>query len=269
MAAIPCTHMNHVNFVVEDYQPAVERMKDLFGAHYAVDLPRDHWESGLLTVSDAIIEFYSPRETFFLTARYGPHYVGAEYEVPDVVEARRIVGERGIRIVRELGMAFHTHPADTFGIAMELYNKNFHATNPEWFLPAEHWRTEQPIGFSGISRLTAAVHDLDAAVAMFTELFGGVPEYEATRAGGTAKAVGLRFGDGVLEFMTPTSGGAVESHLHRYGDGLRSTVFSVADLAKARDYFTGRGVSLVDADDEGGFAVDPSETAGFRVEIVG
>lgn len=266
MALIPCTHLNHVNFLVENFAADLETFKRLLGADYVLDIPREYWLSGLFTVSDAILELYSPRGSFFLAARYGPHYVGAEYVVKDVAEAREILTERGIRIVRDLDVAVHTHPADTFGIAMELYGKDFHQSNPEWFRPAQYW-AEHPLGLTGIKRLVAVVNDLDAALALYTELFGGVAQYETTRAAGTARAIGLAFGDGILEFMTPTAPGPVADHLRRYGDGLRSTVFGVADTDRARAYFAGLGVGVQDGDDDGGIQIDPSQSAGILFEF--
>lgn len=266
VALIPCTHLNHVNIVVEDFDASVQTFEQLLGASFVSDIPQQEWHAGLITISDAIFELFSPYQ-WLTNAKYGPHYVGAEYTIPDVAEARSILLERGIRLVRDVQVAVHTHPADTFGIAMELYAGNFHTRSPEWFKPVEYWRDEHPLGLTGLTRVSAAVTDADAAVKFFGELFGGVVEYEATRTGGAARAVGVRFGDSVLEFLTSTGPGSVAEFVSRYGDSVRATVFGVADLDRASAYFTERGVALRPGDDEASFFVDPEHTRGVLFEF--
>jgi hypothetical protein len=142
VATLDCMHMNHVNLVVDGFDASVGRFRELFGARFNMDIPRPEWHAALLSVGNVIFEVISPRE-FLPVARYGPHWLGIEYQVGDVEQARRSVTERGIRIVRDIGGAFHTYPNDTFGVAFEFYNGNFHTnahpgpgdSGPAWLEP--------------------------------------------------------------------------------------------------------------------------------------
>lgn len=269
-SSITCLHLNHLNIVVEGFEASVERFGELLGARFVADIPQDEWHAGLITVGNVLFELFSPRE-FLVAARYGPHYVGVEYQVPDVDAARRVVQDNGIRIVRDIGIAFHTHPADTFGVAFELFHKNFHAQeNPTWFepfRPIEYWRDEHPLGCTGLKRYSVAVADIDAAVAFFQDFFGATVQYEAGRPAANARAVGLTLAESTVEILTPIGPGAVQQHLGRYGDGMRSTVFAVQDLDRARRYFTERGIAPLPGDADDAFALGADDARGVIFEF--
>jgi catechol 2,3-dioxygenase-like lactoylglutathione lyase family enzyme len=263
-------HMNHINAMVEDFDKGVEHLRDLFGAQFNLDLPGDHWHACLITIGDVMFEVFAPSE-YLLHARFGPHYVGVEYQVPDADEARTEVLARGMRVIRELGVAIHVHPAEAFGVAWEFFGKSFQADPPpvqyvEPLAPSSYW-PEQPLGLTGLKRYSVAVSDLGAATKFFEGFLGATVIYEEPRPAVAARAVGLTLGDTVAELLSPTGPGPIEQYLARYGDGIRSTVFAVRDLDRARRYFDDRGVALHPGDAPGAVAIAPEDNLGLLFEF--
>ncbi len=269
---IKCIHVNHFNVVVDGFRASLARLEEVLGARFNVDLARTEWDAGLFNVGGVLFELFAPKE-FLLNARYGPHYVGLEFEVPDVEAARAAIQARGIRIIRDLGagIAFHTHPADAYGVSLELYQGNFHEReNPYWleqFRPAGYWRDEHPLGCTGLKRYSILVNDLPAVSGFFQEFLGAEPAYETRYSSIAADVVGLSHAGTVVEIMTPFAPGAASEHLRRYGDGIRSVVFAVADLEQARRYFGGLGRTVHPGDADDAIALAPSDTCGVMFEF--
>ncbi|MCU4182849.1 VOC family protein [Acidiferrimicrobium sp. IK] len=267
--AVSPLHMNHINLVAEDLSASNGQLMDLLGARLNTNLPSEEWLASLVTIGGTLFEVFAPRH-FLLNARYGPHYVGIEFEVPDIDHARRAARAQGLRVIRELGVAFHVHPGEAFGIAFEFYEGNFHSSpNPTWMeqLKAPAHFAAHPIGYVGLKRWSVAVGDLAAAAAFFRDFLGAEPAYQAQRAGPGASVVGLHLGGTVVELLAPTGPGRIGDHLARYGDGIRSTVFQVRDLDDARRYFQTRGVGTEAGDDEDAFALPIGATRGVRFEF--
>jgi hypothetical protein len=264
-------HMNHINAVVEDFDKSVAHLRDLFGAQFIRDLPGEHWHACLMTIGTVIFELFVPHN-FLLNARFGPHYVGIEYQVSDTAAARKAVEERGMRIVRDLGVAFHTHPADSFGVSIEVFDRSFHGGDApvqyvEPIKPIEYWRDEHPLGCTGLKRYSIAVSELDPARKFFQDFANGNVIYEQPRPAVGAHAVGLAIADTVAELLTPSEDGSLQRYLARYGDGIRSTVFSVVSLERARSYFAARGVTLHPGDAPETLAIAPAENRGLLFEF--
>jgi catechol 2,3-dioxygenase-like lactoylglutathione lyase family enzyme len=267
---LECIHMNHINAMVEDFDKSVDHLGDLFGAHLDLDLPGEHWHACLITIGGVMFEIFAPSE-YLLNARFGPHYVGIEYQVPDADEARAEVLARGMRVIRELGVAIHVHPAEAFGVAWEFFGRSFHDDPPpvqyiEPLKSAEHW-LQHPVGYTGLKRYGVAVSDLESATQFFEDFLGGSVIYEEARPAVGARAVGFDLGDTVVELMSPIASGPIERYLARYGDGIRSTVFAVRDLDQARSYFTERGVVLHPGDAPDTVAIAPEDNLGLLFEF--
>jgi hypothetical protein len=247
----------------------VARFGELLGARFNADIPQPEWHAGLVNVGGVLFEVFSPAQ-FLLNARYGPHFVGIEYQVPDVAAARRVVQERGIRIVRDIGAAFHTHPADTYGIGLELFHKSFHAQeNPTWFepfRPEQYWRDEDSLGCIGLKRYSVVVADLTGAAAFFGELLGAEVCYEVVRHD-AVRVLGMELGDSLVDLMAPFGPGPVRDHLARYGDGIRSTVFRVCDLERAQRHFAALGVAVHPGDADDAIAIAPEDACGVLFEF--
>jgi len=268
---LDCLHMNHINAMVEDFEKSVEHFRELYGAQFNLDLPGDHWHACLLTIGGVMFEVFAPSE-YLLNARLGPHYVGVEYQVPDADEARTEVQARGMRVIRELGVAIHVHPAEAFGVAWEFFGRSFHDDPPpvpyvEPLKPFDYWRDEHPLGYTGLKRYSVAVSDLESATEFFEDFVGATVIYEEARPAVAARAVGLTLADTVAELISPIGTGPIERYLARYGDGIRSTVFAVRDLDQAKRYFAERGVVLHPGDAPGSVAIAPEDNAGLLFEF--
>jgi hypothetical protein len=270
MTSIACTRVNHLNMVLQDFDASVDHFRTLYGADFLMDLPHREVHAGLIEIGRVIFEMFVPYE-FLTTVRYGPHYIGIEYQA-DVDVVRKAIAERGIRIVRDIGIALHTHPADGFGVALEFYGGYFH--DNYWELlggstmrSVGYWRDEHPLGLTGLKAYSIAVHDIDAASAFFRSLLGGEPVYEMARPAGNARGIGLQVADAVIELIAPVGEGALQRHLHRYGDGIRSVVFGCRDIEQVRRYFDERGIALVAGDAPGSLAVPAEANLGVIFEF--
>ena len=234
-----------------------------------VDGPQREWHACLIEIGRVIFELFVPHQ-FLLNSRYGPHYVGVEYEA-NMDEVREVINERGIRIVRDIGIALHTHPADCFGIAFEFWNGYFH--DSDWPLlggrikSAAYWRDEHPLGLTGLKSYTVGVFDIEAASAFFQGFLNAKTVYEAPRAAIGARAIGLQVADAVVELVAPVEDGRLLQHLYRFGEGIRSTVFGVRDFEQARQYFTARGVNLVPGTEPNTCAVPAESNLGVIFEF--
>ena len=261
--------VNHMNVVLEDVAVSVAHFQKVFGADLLADMPQKELHAYLVEMGRVIFEGFVPHE-YLLTARYGPHYVGIEYQA-DMEEVREAIASHGVRIVRDIGIALHTHPADCFGIAFEFYDGYFH--DREWELfggkkmkTAEYWRDEHPLGLTGLKAYTVAVRDIDAAGAFMQSFLSAEPVYEEARPAVQGRAVGFQVADAVLELLTPTGGGELQRHLDRYGDGIRSTVFGVRDIEQAKGYFTDRGIGLVPGAAPNSIAIPAEANLGVMFE---
>jgi catechol 2,3-dioxygenase-like lactoylglutathione lyase family enzyme len=267
---LECLHMNHINAMVEDFEKGVEHLGDLYGAEFNLDLPGDHWHACLITIGGVMFEVFAPSQ-YLLHARFGPHYVGIEYQVPDADEARAEVLARGMRVIRELGVAIHVHPAEAFGVAWEFFGRSFHDDPPPVqyiapLKPADYWRAH-PLGYAGLKRYSVAVSDLDPASEFFEDFLGASGIYEEARPAVAGRSAGFTLGDTVVELISPIGPGPMARYLARYGDGIRSTVFAVRDLDQARRYFAERGVAVHPGDAPDTFAIGPEDNLGLLFEF--
>jgi catechol 2,3-dioxygenase-like lactoylglutathione lyase family enzyme len=268
--AIDCIRLCHMNAVVEDCEASVAHFRDLFGADFLLDIPQAEWHAWLAEMGGVIFEFLAPHG-WLLNARHGAHHVGVEYQA-DTKQVRQALAERGIRIVRDVGVALHTHPQDCFGIAFEFYDGSFH--DREWPLlgdrrmkPASYWRDEHPLGLTGQKGYTVAVRDLGAAQAFFEDLLGAKVAYCEERPEIGARAVGLQVADTVAELLAPVAAGDLAERLSREGEGVRSTVFGVRDLDQARRYFADRGLETVAGASAASVALPPVANRGLLFEF--
>ena len=269
MTSIRPTLLNHMNLVLEEFQPSIDHFRRCYDAEFMVDIPNPETQAGLFEIGRTIFEIFVPR-AWLLTARYGPHYIGVEYRA-NIEEVRAAIAERGIRIVRDIGLALHTHPEDTLGVAFEFYDGDFHWR--EWdelggrpIHPAEYWR-DHPLGITGLKCYTLAVEDLAPASAFLQDFLSAEVLYEAERPALAARAVGLKVADGVIELQAPEGPGELQRYLYRYGEGIRSTVFQVRDIAAAGRFLAERGVETVPGAMEASLTVPASVNLGVIFEF--
>ncbi len=261
--------LNHMNLVLEDYTASVAHMQQLYDAELMVEFPQKEWHACLVDLGRGIIELFVPYD-FLPAARFGPHHVGVEYQA-DLDTVRAAIAERGIRVIRDIGLALHTHPADCFGIAFEFYDGSFH--DRHWDLlggkikPAEYWRDEHPLGITALKGYSVAVRD-GAAAGRFLESFVGARFlHEAPRPGIAATARVYRVADGEVEVLSADGTGPLADHLLRYGDGIYATQYAVRDLDQARAYFAAKGVSPAAGSAADSLAIPPSANRGVVFEF--
>jgi hypothetical protein len=108
--------------VHENYEATVEHYRRLFGGVVVFDRFQPTWHACLMEVGGVLFEIFVPND-FFLHTRYGPHYLGVEYQVADMAAVRGTLAARGIRIARDLDVAVHTHAADCHGVSLEFFGR--------------------------------------------------------------------------------------------------------------------------------------------------
>ena len=260
--------VNHMNAVLLDFDASVDHFRKLYDAEFVVDIPQREFHACLIEMGRVLFELFVPHDQLVI-ARYGPHYVGIEYEA-DMGEVRKAIAARGIRIIRDIGIAVHTHPADCFGVSFEFTDQYFH--DRDWPLlggpmkPAEYWR-QHPLGLAGLKGYVIAVSELDAARDFLQSFLGAAVVYEEPRPAVAARAVGLRIADAVVELITPVGEGTLQRHLHRFGDGIRSTVFRVGDIEQAKRYFADRRIKPLPGDAPDTWAVPAEHNQGLIFEF--
>src|SRR5262245_34579672 len=203
---------------------------------HILDIPPAEWHASLLVLGNVMFELFAPTQ-WLLNARHGPHYLGIEYQA-DMAEVRRALEERSIGIVRDIDIAVHTDPADCHGVAFEFYSVNFHTDSFEdQWRPMEYWRDQHSLGCTGLKRHSVVVSDLESVTPWYDDLFSAEVVYDVARPEVSARAVGLRVGDGITELLAPVADGPIADDLSRHGEGIRSTIFEVRDLAAVENYF--------------------------------
>ena len=91
--------------------------------------------------------------------------------------------------------------------------------------------------------------------------------YEARRNALAATGVGLLVGGAVLELVAPDGDGPLQQHLQAHGEGIRSTVFTVHDLDRARTHFGALGIDLVPGTAPDAFAIPAEQNRGVIFEF--
>ena len=267
--SVNCRRISHTNLVIEDFAASVAFLEGVYGGSFMADLPGPDWHACLIEIGGLVVELFEPRN-FLLQSRIGPHYLGLEFEA-DVDEARAAVADHGMRIIRDLGVAIHTDPFQGFGVDYEFYGGTFYgpdAPHLKTFTKSpEHWAAH-PIGYTGLIGYTQAVADLAAATAFMKSFLGAEPIYETVREAIGARATGMRFAGIVCELVCPSGDGPLLRDMLQTGHGIRSTVYSVSDVAATRAYFEGRGLRVIAGARPGSVAVDPRDNLGILFEFV-
>jgi hypothetical protein len=266
--SIHCVRVNHPNVVLENYEASLKHFEDVYDAEFLLDLRNPTMNACLINIGDVIFELFAP-PIYLVNSRYGPHYLGIEYQA-NMTEVRETLKEFGIRIVRDIDVAVHVHPADCLGIAFEFWDGYFHQNEEilrgHKMRPASYW-PNGPLGLRGLKAYTVAVHDLDRARDFLERFINAKVVYETERPSVGGRAIGLQVADAVIEIMTPTRDGSLKQHLAQYNDGIRSVVYRVGDIEKARKYFKDRKVPIVDGVAPNSIAVPPEANLGVIFEF--
>ena len=261
--------VNHMNAVLQDFDASIAHFEEAYGAEFMVDMPQKEFHACLFEMGQAIFELFVPWD-FLVSARLGPHYVGLEWQA-DIDEVRAALADHGVRTVRDIGIALHTHPEDCFGVAHEFYAGEFHTR--EWPLlggrikPAEYWADEHPLGLTGLKGYTHVVADIDAASDFYRTFLSAEPAFEQDRPAIGGRARGLKVADAVVELLTPSGPGWLLQRLRHQGEGILSTVFGVRDSAQALNHFVAKGIPVDVGTAEGNVAVPAEANHGIMFEF--
>ena len=263
-------HPNHINAIVDGHEASIEHFRDRVGFTLDRRIPDsgDGTDACLMTLGGVMFEFFAPKERGErgqgrLLNKFGDHYIGIEYHVPDVTSAKEFANEKEVRIINDLGAAFFTYPGHSFGIAFEIYDGDF----KQLAQPEGYWETQHPLGLTGMARLVVAVDSVEAAEARLNELAYVSAIGEVTRPNAAAKGVQLQVGTAVWELLEPTGDGALADYLSRYGQRIRSTVFKANSLAEVEKHLTAQGFDLIPGDADGTLAISPAQNKNLLFEF--
>jgi methylmalonyl-CoA/ethylmalonyl-CoA epimerase len=127
----------------------------------------------------------------------------------------------------------------------------------------------------GIHHLGVAVEDLDAAVDVYTRLFGAELEHRDTVPDQGVEAASLRVGDGRLELLRSLGTDTpVGKFLAKRGPGMHHVAFEVDDVGAELDRLAADGAELIDERPRQGLFglevafVHPDTTGGVLAELV-
>jgi methylmalonyl-CoA epimerase len=127
----------------------------------------------------------------------------------------------------------------------------------------------------GIHHLGVAVNDLDAAIATYERLFGGVLEHRAAVSDQDVEAASLLLGPSRVELLAPAgTDTAVHRFLAKRGPGLHHVAYEVDDVAAALGELVSAGAELIDESPRVGLFglqvafVHPDAVHGVLTEVV-
>jgi hypothetical protein len=264
--------VNHVNAIVDGWDAAIEHFRDRVGFTLDRRIPDEGQGDGtdacLMSLGGVMFEFFAPkvrseRGQGGLLAKHGDHYIGIEYHVPDVDDARQTCQQRDVRIINDRGGVFFTYPGSSFGVSFELWDGDFE----QFAQPRRFWEDEHPLALTGLARLSLAVRNVDDALNRFQDLAEVSKIGAVTRIPGMARGVSVQVGDLVWEFLEPTGDGPVADYLERYGERIRSAVFRTNNIAKVEKYLTRQGFDLIPGDADGAVAIDPAQNKNLLIEF--
>jgi methylmalonyl-CoA/ethylmalonyl-CoA epimerase len=127
-----------------------------------------------------------------------------------------------------------------------------------------------------LHHLGIAVEDLDAAILVYSELFGATLEHRERVEDQGVEAASLRVGESRIELLQPLGPDSpVGRFLAKRGPGMHHMAFEVEDLAAELDRLKAHDVLLIDPQPRRGLFglqvafVHPEATGGVLAEFVG
>jgi methylmalonyl-CoA/ethylmalonyl-CoA epimerase len=126
-----------------------------------------------------------------------------------------------------------------------------------------------------IDHVAIAVHDLEAAIAWYRDVFGATVEHrEVVESDGVDEAL-LRVADSFIQLLTPTRDDSpVAKYLEKRGEGLHHVGYRVADCAVALEAVKASGGRVIDDAPRPGSRgtivafVHPKTSFGTLIELV-
>jgi catechol 2,3-dioxygenase-like lactoylglutathione lyase family enzyme len=275
-------HMTGDLTALEAWYHDVFGVRDFIEHNYMAGEKRD---ASLVILGDAVIEPLAPAFSvegwdamplgrFY--QRFGTHWHSIAWYTDDAGEIWRRCTDNGIRVYVEGGVpartqppasaAITTHPRDTIS-QLEFFRLNEPLAtldprlradwDPDW------WVTNHPLGLQRLAYTTVLTRDLDHATRLYTGVLGGTLLHEgSSELTGTASSY-ILMGEGtIVELARPTRDDTIAARDHASNGEIHHCVtFKVADLERAEEYLTAKGIKVLDRDDRT-LITDPATTHG-------
>jgi methylmalonyl-CoA/ethylmalonyl-CoA epimerase len=128
--------------------------------------------------------------------------------------------------------------------------------------------------FTNLEHLGLAVHDLEAATALYSTLLNQEPYKREHVASEGVDTVFFRVGGSKIELLAGTSpDSAITRYLSKKGEGIHHVAFEVADIRATMARLRGQGFTLLNEEPKRGADnklvcfVHPKSAAGVLVEL--
>jgi len=262
---LPIIGLQHFNVVVYDYDLTLSHLKNVFGAHLNYELEpayvSEGVKAGLITIGPVIFELVgaAPQSKNAFRRkldRSGPGYIGIEFNVDNLDQAREAAKYNNIRVKYDPGAFFVTNPRDCFGFTIEFFAG-------EWFkkpadprmipvAPRDYWANEHPLGILGLYGFTVGVHDREAAAARWTAVSGAKRLHDE----GGGEPLWLSAGDTRLGLVDTSN-----------DEQILAARLEVRDIEQTRRALAAKGLKLEEIR-KGLMAAPGSENHGIRIEFV-
>ena len=129
--------------------------------------------------------------------------------------------------------------------------------------------------FTEIDHVAIAVHDLEAAIAYYRDVYGAVVDHrEIVERDGVEEAL-LKVADSYIQLLTPSRpDSTVAKYLERKGEGLHHVGYRVADCKAALESVKAAGGQVLDQEPRPGSRgttvafIHPKTTFGTLIELV-
>ncbi len=129
--------------------------------------------------------------------------------------------------------------------------------------------------FEAVDHLGVAVEDLDAAIELYSGIFGMPLQHRETVADQGVEAALLGIGDGHVELLLPLGEDTpIGRFLAKRGPGVHHAAYRCADVTEALEQCRARGLRLIDEEPRVGIRnsrvafLHPSSTGGVLTELV-
>jgi catechol 2,3-dioxygenase-like lactoylglutathione lyase family enzyme len=276
-------HMTGDVTALEAWYHDVFSVRDFIEHNY---MPGEKRDASLVVLGDCVIEPLAPAFSvdgwdamplgrFY--QRFGAHWHSIAWYTDDAAEIWRRCTGNGIRVYTEGGIpartqppassAITTHPRDTIsqlefirlsGSRLAELDPRLRADwDPDW------WVTNHPLGLQRLAYTTVLARDLDRATRLYAGPLGGTLLHRDSSAlTGTESCYVLMGEQTIVQLARPTRDDTIAARDHAANGEIHHAVaFKVADLERAEEYLTAKGVKVLDRDDST-LITDPATTHG-------
>ena len=142
-------------------------------------------------------------------------------------------------------------------------------------LPSQrHYLSQAPLMFTNLEHLGLAVHDLEAATALYTSLLGAGPYKKEHVTSEAVDTVFFQVGGSKIELLAGTSlDSAITKFLAKKPEGIHHVAFEVDDIRSEMARLKGEGFVLLNEEPKRGADnklvcfVHPKSAVGVLVEL--